>query len=139
MQHEQTEQANGHAHEGFPYGIDPRQYGLSQFEYQQQLRHHRDMEHHNVMHEQHDQHMKAMEWNRVERDRIAEEKAARDWWLEPVNAFCSVAGFCFWIVCWGYVILSVMLWIGEMSAKRDAQWCLSDVAKCERIAKGETK
>jgi hypothetical protein len=137
MQHEQKE-ANGHAHEGFPYGIDPRQFGLSQFEYQQQLQHHRDMEHHNIQHEEHTRHMHAMDEARAARDYQEAERANREWWLEPLNAFASIAGFCFWIVCWGYVILSIMLWIGELSAKRDAQWCLKDVAKCERIAKGET-
>jgi hypothetical protein len=137
MQHEQKE-ANGHAHEGFPYGIDPRQYGLTQLDYQRQLAHHRDMEHHNIQAEEHRRHMNAMEESVAAREHYEAEIKAREYWMEPLSAFFSCAGFCFWIVCWGYLILSVMLWIGEATAKRDAQWCLKDVAKCERIAKGET-
>jgi Flp pilus assembly protein TadB len=135
---EHVKTANGEAHQ-FPFGIDPRDYGLGQLEYQRQLDHHRRMEHLHRESEEHRTHMHQMAEARAQKDAAEAERAARQWWLEPLNAFASVAGFCFWLVCWGYVILSVMLWLGEITAKRDAQWCLKDVAKCERIAKGETK
>jgi hypothetical protein len=137
-------QANGAAHaddqgqqqegNGFPYGIDPRDFGLSQYEYQKQLEHHRQMEHYNIMNEKHE------DW-RIEQQRKIEDaryhearNKDREWWLEPLNAFFSCAGFCFWIVMWGYCIISVLASLAAWSAKTDAQWCLKDIAKCEQTA-----
>lgn len=137
--HAEAARRDGSDQGQFPYGIDPRGYGLSKLDYQQALDHHRTMQHYDIKAEQHE------DW-RIEQERIKAETAYheqrnldRQWWLEPLKAFGSISGFCFWAVCWFYLIGSILLSISEWSAKRDAQWCLKDVAKCERIAKGETK
>jgi hypothetical protein len=130
-----AQQTNGAANgQEFPFGIDPRDFGLGRLQYDQALDHHRRMAHHDWKHQEHITHMHEMDEARARKEAADSELAARQWWLEPLNAFASVAGFCFWIVCWGYLILSFMLWLGEASARRDAQWCLNDVAKCEKAA-----
>lgn len=123
QQHEQTE-ANGHE---FPYGIDPRQYGLNKWEYQRQLEHHRTMEHHNIMTEKHE------DW-RLEQERIKADRERRNAWLEPLTAFCYCAGFVFW--CWfGYAVMFHFLPnAAKLADQRSAQECLIDIAKCETKA-----
>lgn len=140
----QTAQMNGNGgasdqgDSGFPYGLDPRDFGLSRIEYDRALRHHRDMEHHQVMHEQHDRHMKAMEWNRAERERIDAEFELKNWWLQPLNSFCKWFGGAFWVVTWAYCILTVMVWISDVNKKADdrmkdaaVKTCLADLEKCK--------
>lgn len=109
----------------FPYGVDPRAFGVGKYDYERILRRHRDAEHHNVMIEQ-----------QAERDLIAEREAERDWWLRPLCAFFKWSGGAFWLVAWGYVILMALISFQQWSQERDAQWCLKDKAKCERIANG---
>lgn len=123
--------------DGFPYGIDPRQYGLGPLEYDQALRYHREREHSLVMREQRDAHDKAMEWNRAEQDRIAAETELKDWFFGPINSFCKWLGGAFWLVVWAYLIGGLLISLSNWSAERDAKWCLKDVAKCERISKGD--
>jgi hypothetical protein len=128
--------------EGFPYGIDPRTYGLSQLEYQRQLDHHRRMEHHDVMHEQHDRHMKAMEWNRAEQDRIAAIEEERAWWLRPLCEACKWFGGAFWLVVWYFLITGFLAWISLSAIKADLatmQKCLDDPAKCADTVKAGPK
>lgn len=109
----------------FPFGIDPRSFGLNQIEYERALAHHRKMEHHDIMREKH-----------AERENIQLRIADRDWWLQPVNSFFQWIGGAFWLACWMYVIIIALAAVSSWSAQRDANWCLKDVAKCEAIAKG---
>lgn len=103
------------------------------------IEHHRQMEHHAVMQEQSDRHSKAMEWNRVERERIAELRAAKNWWLEPLNAACKWCGGAFWCVVWFWVIVSVSSAISDANkatnerlAKAAITSCLADLDACKR-------
>ncbi len=134
-----AQKTNGAADPRFPFGIDPRYYGLSKLEYDRSIEHHRQMEHHAVMQEQSDRHSKAMEWNRVERERIAELRAAKNWWLEPLNAACKWCGGAFWCVVWFWVIVSVSSAISDANkatnerlAKAAITSCLADLDACKR-------
>lgn len=122
--------------EGFPYGIDPRDYGLGRLDYDRALRHHRQMEHSDRMAHEHTLHMNTMEEERARKAAADAELAARYWWLQPINSLFKWCGGAFWLAMWIILISSVLVSISEWQQKRDAQWCLKDVAKCEAIAKG---
>jgi len=120
----------------FPYGLDPRDYGLGRIEYDRALDHHRKMEHYDWLARERAQHDHEMAEARARKDAADAELAAKGWWLQPVNALFTLVGGAFWFACWFIIIGSVLLSISEWQQKRDAQWCLKDVAKCEAIAKG---
>lgn len=123
----------------WPYGIDPRQYGLGKLDYQEALRHHRSME--DSARRLHESQVHSNEMAEADAKRAAAEAelAARQWYLQPICSLFKWFGGACWIVMWFYVIGSILLSISEWQAKRDANWCLKDIAKCERISKGEFK
>lgn len=110
----------------FPYGLDPRAYGLNKWDYQSALREHRAAEHRDVMAEHR------------ERDRVDAEMRARRRaeWIDPIKAFSMFAGFLFWCFVWFHVFFTVLPNIGRAIDRVDAQTCLADLAKCEAKAKG---
>lgn len=120
----------------FPYGLDPRDYGLGRLDYDRALRHHREMEHGDRMAHEHALHQNTMAEEQARKAAADAELAAKYWWLQPINALFKYVGGAFWFACWFMIIASVMVSINEWQQKRDANWCLKDVAKCEAIAKG---
>lgn len=118
---------DGSANGQFPYGIDPREYGMGKLDYQRALDHHRTMQHYDIKAEQHE------DW-RLQQAQIDADRERRKAWLEPLTAFCACAGFIFW--CWfGYAVLFHFLPnMAKIADQRSAQECLIDIAKCEAMA-----
>lgn len=121
---------------GFPYGLDPRDFNVGPLEYQQALRHHREMETSNRKHEEHLQHMHIMAEETAKKAAADAELEAKYYWLQPITAFFRYCGGAFWFAFWVVMILLALISLNDWQAQRDAQWCLKDVAKCESIAKG---
>lgn len=112
----------------WPYGIDPRQFGLSKHEYHDALRFHREMEHYDVMAEKREQ------------DRIQSEHDDHVWrtWTEPLTAFCYFAGTIFWCFLWWHIFFTALPNMGRAVDRIDAANCLKDLPACQIKADGVT-
>lgn len=122
-----------HHENGWPYGIDPNTF-REEWQYERALNHHRQMAHFDILNEKHE------DW-RIEQQRIIEKtryhdarNKDREWWMEPICAFFSLTGGALSLAFWLYCIASIFIWIGSWQIKNDAQWCLKDIAACERNA-----
>lgn len=134
----QTAQQNGAADHGFPFGIDPRDFGLSKLEYDRTLDHHRRMEHLQAQQREHETHRHEMDEAQARERAANAELEARYYWLQPLNAFCKWFGGAFWVVVWAYAILSVMLAISNANKAADDRMkdvavkeCLANLDKCK--------
>lgn len=131
-----AEQMNGQTVEGFPYGIDPRAYGLGKLEYADALRHHRTMEDSQRRHHEHEVHMNTMAEADARSAAAHAELEAKHWWLIPATGFAKCFGGALGFAFWFLAMLLVVTTISSWSDQRSAAWCIKDVAKCEQIAKG---
>lgn len=133
-----AQKTNGAADHGFPYGIDPRDYGLSKLEYDRVIDHQRRMAHLEAQQREAEQHRHEMAEARAREAAANAELEARYYWLQPVNEFCKWIGGAFWLAMWLYIILTFMVWIDNSNKAADAKVknaavvaCLADLEKCK--------